>query len=267
MINTGPWPSGIANDDEAIIRLQDILLQLAEGERGEELDQEYREIRSAFLENSEYNDVIPRLVRIHRNLGGMWPYMKNFDATWEPRRKHVRDELDPLFARAEHLAKKSTDANPPWPATPPSTDATDWTGMQSRAQRLATARSLLPVARGSIERLIEDLSKPPHNGGPPLSETTEALDNLRKLHRSLGEILDAVEGNNWSAIEQQGLPAEAARYAKRFARSVRYDPMPYASAALLLCVLSACGLPGIAGALSGVALTVSKGPQTGSGKQ
>ncbi|MBU2339628.1 MAG: hypothetical protein KKE77_00055 [Alphaproteobacteria bacterium] len=112
-IQTGPWPPGIEGDEEAVTRLQEILLQLAEGARGDELDSEYKELRKAFLENAEYSDVAPRLVRIHRDLGGMWPYMKSFDAQWEPRRKHVREELEPLFRRVEELTARSIDAAPP----------------------------------------------------------------------------------------------------------------------------------------------------------
>jgi hypothetical protein len=276
-INTGAWPAGITGDEEAIFRLQETLLRLVEGERDAELDAEYKALRQALLDNSEYADVIPRLIRVHRDLGGMWPYMKSFSPQRELRRKHVREELEALFSRADDLTKQGYDADPPWPGESSSlpddtdfqradhdnsVDASDWTGMQSRAQRLAAARSLLPVARASIERLIEELSKPSHNGGPSLDETVEAIDNLRKLHRALGEILEAIEGNNWSSIEGQGLPAEAAKYAKRFARAVRNDPIPYAASALLLGVLTACGFPGIAGYLTGVALTVRKGPHS-----
>lgn len=278
-INTGPWPQGIQGDEDAIFRLQEILLRLVEGERDSELDAEYKALRQALLDNAEYGDVVPRIIRVHRDLGGLWPYMKSFDPQWEPRRKHVREELEPLFKRADELARQDNASDPPWPGESSSqandpedsyspesiiADPADWTGMQSRAQRLAAAKSLLPVARASIERLIEELSKRSHNGGPPLEETEEAIQNLRELHRVLGTILEAVEGNNWSAVEGQGLPAEAARYAKRFARSVRNDPMPYAASALLLGVLTACGFPNIAAYLAGVAVTVRKGPQDSS---
>jgi hypothetical protein len=56
----------------------------------------------------------------------------------------------------------------------------------------------------------------------------------------------------------QSLAAEAARYAKRAARALRDDPMPYLWSALLLGIFEACGLPGIGGYLGGVALNVRK---------
>lgn len=260
-LNTGSWPNDVTGDEDAIFRLQEILLRLVEGEREGQIDTEYKALRQAFLDNEDYADAVPRLVRVHRDLGGMWPYMKSFDPQWEPRRKHVRDELEALFNRADELVKRGNDVDPPWPGSPPeeTVDASDWTGTLTRTQRLSAAKSLLPVARASIERLIEELGKPSHNGGPPLDETVEAIENLRKLHKALGDILEGIEGDRWSEIEGLGLPAEAARYAKRFARSVRGDPMPYAASALLLSVLTACGFPGIGGYLAGVAIAVRKG--------
>lgn len=259
-VNSGPWPDGISEDEAAIYRLQEILLLLVEGSRDDELNSEYQRLRKALLDNSEYADVVPRLLRIHRDLGGMWPYMKSFDPQWEPRRKHVREQMEPLFNRVEELADRSPDADPPWPGNvqQPS-NPSDWTGMATPTQRLATARALLPVARASIERLIEELSQPSHNGGPLLEEKEAAIENLRKLHGVLGEILEAIEDGRWKEIEGQGLPIEAARYAKRAARALRDDPMPYAMSALLLGVFSACGFPEIASHLAAVALTVQKG--------
>jgi hypothetical protein len=256
-IATADWGEGILTDEEAFVRLQDILLSNAEGGRSDDLDREYKGLRRALLDNEEYSDVTPRIVRLHRDLGSLWPYMKSFDPKWEPRRKHVREEMEPLFARAEEIADRSIEADPPWPGE--RYDPGSWTGLQSPRQRLAAARAVLPVAQASIERLIEHLSQPSHNGGPPLDETEEAIENLRALHRTLGEILTEVDAGDWGKIETQGLPAEAARYAKRAARLLRDDPLPYAISGLLLAVLSACGLPNIAGYLAGVALTVRKG--------
>lgn len=263
-LSTGSWPMEIVSDDEAISQLQATLLRHVEGEREGMIDDEYRALRQAFLDNPNYAQLVPRFVRIHRDLGAMWPYMKSFNAQWEPRRQHVRQSLEPLFNRADELATASNDADPPWPGTPApgKVDSADWTGTLSRTQKLAAAKTLLPVARASIERLMEELGKPSHNGGPPLDETVEAIEHLRKLHKALGDILEGIEGNRWSEIEGMGLPAEAARYARRFARAVRDDPMPYAASALLLTVLTACGFPGIAGYLSGVAITVQKGRQS-----
>ncbi|GAB5350378.1 hypothetical protein [Qipengyuania sp. 483] len=258
-IKTGPWGASLNSDEDALARLQSILLQNAEGARGGELDIEYRQLRRALLDNPEYSDVVPRLIRIHRDLDSLWPYMKSFDRSWEPRRKHVREEMAPLLDRAEELAR-GVDA----PASGLTENiggqinSAEWTGIASPGQRLAAARSLIPIAQGSIEQLIEHLSVPNHNGAPPLDETLEAIENLRELHRALGEVLNAVEEGRWNEESASGLVGEASRYAKRAARLLRNDPMPYAVSALLLSVLTTLGFPNIGGYLAGVALAVRK---------
>ena len=56
----------------------------------------------------------------------------------------------------------------------------------------------------------------------------------------------------------EGLATETARYAKRAARALRDDPVPYTIAASVLALLTACGLPGIGGFLSSVAIQMKK---------
>ena len=255
-IKTGTWGRDFRDDEDALARLQNILLQNAEGARDGELDLEYKQLRKALLGNPEYNDFVPRIIRIHRDLGSLWPYMKSFDPSWEPRRKHVREEMAPLFDRAEELAKGAGGEAERGRGGGP--DPAEWTGISSPGQRLAAARSLIPIAQGSIERLIEHLSEPNHNGAPPLDETLEAIENLRKLHSALGEVLAAVEGGRWNEALAEGLIGEASRYAKRAARLMRDDPMPYAVSALLMSVMTALGFPDIGGYLAGVAVAVRK---------
>jgi hypothetical protein len=106
--------------------------------------------------------------------------------------------------------------------------------------------------------MIATLSEPNPNGAPMLDERGEALEHLRQLHRTLGELLSAVEAGHFEDELGQSLLAQAARYAKRTARALRSDPMPYLSSALLLGIFEACGLPGIGGFLSGVAVNIRR---------
>lgn len=257
---TADWPDDILTDEEAVFRLQEILLANVEGARDSALNYQYQRLRKAFRENDEYSEILPRLIRVHADLGGLWSYMKSVASQWEPRRQHVREEMKPLFNRSEEIADRSIYADPPWPGRANSQDAADWTGMLSPTQRLGAAKSLLPVARASIERLIQHLSRPNHNGAPPLDETEEAVANLRNLHRALGEILEGLESGGWEAVWGQGLPQAASRYAKRAARALRDDPVPYAMSAMLLSVLTACGFPGVGAWLASVAVAVKDGP-------
>jgi hypothetical protein len=111
--------------------------------------------------------------------------------------------------------------------------------------------------------MIVNLAEPNLNGAPLLDGREEALEHLRALHATLGELLKAIDGGHFDDELGQNLQAEAARFAKRTARALRDDPMPYLSSALLLGVLTACGLPGLGGYIGGIALTVKK--HTGKG--
>jgi hypothetical protein len=106
--------------------------------------------------------------------------------------------------------------------------------------------------------MIATLAEPNDNGAPLLEAREEAVEHLRELHRTLGELLSAIDQGHFDDELGQNLQAEAARFAKRAARALRDDPMPYLSSALLLGLLTACGLPGLGGYISGVALTVQK---------
>jgi hypothetical protein len=166
----------------------------------------------------------------------------------------VRDEFGPMLRSIE----KGAD--------PPAIDASSWTGQQSRVARLKTVRTLLPLAQAGVESMIATLSEPNPNGAPILNERVDALKDLRELHRTLGELLAAVDAGHFEDELGQSLLAQAARYAKRAARSLRDDPMPYLSSALLLGIFEACGLPGIGGYIAGVALNVRRhGAKNGGG--
>jgi hypothetical protein len=116
----------------------------------------------------------------------------------------------------------------------------------------------MPVAQNAVAQLLVLLEAPSHNGGPPLDEVEEAIGELRQLHTALGKLLSAADDGRLTEAFNDGLAREAARYAKRAARALRDDPVPYAMSATILAVLSACGLPMIGGFLSTVALQMKK---------
>jgi hypothetical protein len=116
----------------------------------------------------------------------------------------------------------------------------------------------MPIAIHAVDHLIAALEAPGHNGGPPLEGTREAIENLRLLHRTLGGLLEAADDGRLDQPASGGLASEAARYAKRAARSLRDDPMPYAFSATILALLTACGLPGIGGYLADVAFNMKR---------
>ena len=249
IFDTGRWGGDFDNDLDALTALQNVLLQAAEGARQGEIDAEYKTLRTNLLRNEEYSDIVPRPVRVNRDLGAFWAEFKSFSPQWEPRRQWIREQFAPLFDRAEAL-ERTQDST--------SISAEGWTGVESRTGRLKTVQSLLPLAQSAIEGLIDQLSQSGDNGGPILDQRIEAIEQLKSLHEALGKLLDSIETGRFDDDLGLGLAADAARYAKRAARILKDDPMPYVVASLLLGIFSACGFPGIGGHLSGVALTIRK---------
>lgn len=241
----------ILDSQEALALLQRVLLEAVEGARDEDIVDEYQKLRTWVLANSQFKNEVPRFLRSNRDIASFWSYIKSYNPQWEPRRQHIRESLAPLFDIAE-----ADEAN----KVPTGGDVTSsaWTGVTSPRQKAQAVRSLIPVTRSAIENLIHHLELPSGNGGPPLDDHLEAIRHLKDLHRVLGQLLSEVEQGNLASLDGSGLVVEAAKYAKRSARVLKSDPMPYAVAGLVLAIFTACGIPGVGGYLGGVALNMRK---------
>lgn len=241
------------NDLDALLRLQSIVLEAVEGARGPDLDHEYKELRRMILEDQTYADVVPTFVRRNRDLSSLWPSLKSFSPQWEPRRVEVRRQFEDALAAAERieLFGKRGEASV-------IRDASAWTGAVTPSERVKAIKTLLPIAQNAVEYLIGTLEAPRHNGGPPLDETAAAISHLRMLHEALGVLLVAADEGKLSEAFNEGLATDAARYAKRAAKALRDDPMPYVVSATILGIMTACGMPDIGGYLTGVALSMNK---------
>ena len=226
--------------EAAAVRLQSILINAADGQRNVADDRQYPQFRRQLMKVSVSH---PRLWRRTRPWIPSQLRSKAFQDRQE-RIQLIRTQFDPVFRDIESLGS--------------TTDAAIWTGNETRPARLKVIRGLLPLARSAVDSLIAELSAPNPNGAPILEERQEAIEQLRQLHTKLGELLQAVDLGHFDDDLGEGLAAEAARYAKRAARALGNDPMPYATSSLLLGMLWACGFPGIGEYLGTVALTVTK---------
>jgi hypothetical protein len=227
--------------DEALVeRVQSILINAAEGRRSVGDDAQFDKLRRELIRRPLGT---PELVSTHPTVDSFSAFIRGLEDRRE-RVKRVRDQFEPVFRSIE--------------ATEDATDSSAWTGTERRATKLKVVRKLLPLARAAIDAMIENLSQPGPNHGPILDEHEEAIGHLRQLHRALGEVLEAAEAGHLDDELGQGLVAEGARYAKRAARALSRDPMPYATSSLLLGILWTCGFPTIGGHLATVALMVQK---------
>lgn len=228
-------------DSQIADRLQSILINAAAGRRNVSDDSQYATLRRELMRRDLE---VPSFLLTHPSVDSFTASIKGVPNKAE-REERVRNDFWPLLR-----ALGSGEAAP--------ADSSAWTGEPSRAARLKTVRTLLPLAQTAVDSMIETLSEPNPNGAPILDERKEAIENLRKLHRTLGELLSAIDDGHLDDELGQSLQAEAARFAKRAARALRDDPMPYLSSALLLGIFYACGIPDVGGYLGGVALTVRK---------
>lgn len=222
-------------------RLQSILINAAEGRRSVSDDGQYSGLRRKLDLNSA---AMPDLLRTHPSVDSFSAYIKGIKNKKE-RVQQIRQEFGPLLGLAENVPNTGFNA-----------DA--WTGIESGIARVRAVKSLLPLARSAIEGLISALSEQNPNGAPLLDQHEEAIENLRRLHQTLGSLLEAADSGHLDDELGSGLAAEAARYAKRAARALSRDPMPYLSSGLLLGILTACGLPGIGGYLADITLNIRK---------
>lgn len=137
-------------------------------------------------------------------------------------------------------------------------DPSAWTGIRSRADRLAAAKMLIPTAQGAIENLIFGLENRSHNGGPPLDEMSEAIAALRELHGKLGELLEAIDAGRFDTDLGDGLISEAIKVSQRVGQNLQNDPLPYAAASLLMSIFFMLGQPAIGAWLSAFTFQATK---------
>lgn len=227
--------------EEALERLQSILLARVENKVGAADDLEYRQLRKALMNEPGIRERLPRLVTVNSDTGGVWSILREQSDQWEPRRVFVRDQMRSAldYARSSQIIPSST-----------------WTGIQGPEERIVAARSLLPLVYASVEGLIADLERPSGNLGPPMEHRQEAIENLKALHTILGECIATLDSGSKSLNEL--MLKEAAGFLARAARLLKGDPMPYMVAGGLAGLLSAIGAGELGTFLAGIALTIRK---------
>jgi hypothetical protein len=230
--------------EEALERLQSLLLARVQNKLGQEDELEYRQLRRALMREPGIKERLPRLVTVNSDTGGVWSVLRDVSDRWEPRRVFVREQMQAALD---------------WVRSPEGQEAvssSSWTGIATAHDRLLAARKLLPLAEATVAGLIAELERPQGNGGPPLEDREEAIRNLKDLQKVLGSIIAELEAG--ADTLKAKLLDEAAGYVSRAAKALRNDPMPYLVSAGLCALLSLFGAGTLGGYLAGVAATVRK---------
>lgn len=229
------------NDYEAALQLQTVLVSACEGNREGDPAVTYQQLRKWAMSKAGWASAIPPFVKGCHDLPSFWSYIRGVSDQWEPRRKHVRTAMETLL----HLSEHSTEA----------ITASAWTGIRSGPERLRGAQALIPVVKASIEALIAHYELGKGNGGPPLDEHQDALEALRGLHSTLGDILQLIDRG-------QSIPAKAQRevveYLGRAAKAVKDDSLPFVVSAMCMGVFTALGFPSVGGWLGAATIAIRK---------
>lgn len=173
------WPEGLS-DEEAITRLQSIMIAACEGARDLSVDRDYRSLRQPLVKRADLSDVVPKFIRAHRDLNSFWSYIRSYSDKWKPRRDHVWAEFRPLFDRIEGRTSAPI-------------SAASWTGRRTRAQQAKIVLALAPDAMEGVQMLLQEQEQALHNGGPVDPEQEEAIAALKRLHSALGELIQLAE--------------------------------------------------------------------------
>lgn len=168
------------SDEEAVLRLQSILVSACEGNQDLLNGREYRSLRSPLIRRDDLADVVPRYIKAHRDLGSFWSYIKGVSAQWAPRRQHVWDTFKPLFDRVEGR-------------TGPPVAASRWTGRRTASEQARVVLALGGDALLGVELLLDEQERPLHIGGPVEPEQLNAVRKLRELHQAIGELIRLAE--------------------------------------------------------------------------
>jgi len=118
---------------EQVLEMRDLLVAACEGVPAGR-SEDYRELRADLLASSVAGRV-PRFVKRQHTLQEFWPYIKDVDRSWAPRRQHVRDAFQDLLDHLEDSAGSPGD-----PDTGATFSGTDLAEVRAEWQKAAERR-------------------------------------------------------------------------------------------------------------------------------
>jgi hypothetical protein len=222
-------------------RILAIFVNASQGSRSLSDDRQYGDFRKELLKR-ELPVEPPRWVLAHPSVNSFCAYIKGTGDRGQ-QLQTIREMFTPFLGGLKD-----------GPAS--GSDSSSWTGLEAPAVRVKLIKRLLPLADTAVDSLIATLSQPNPNGGPLLDSRVEAIEHLRALHLAIGKLLAAVDAGHLNDGLGQGLAADAFRFAKKAARALRDDPVPYVASALILGMFEACGIGSLGGYLVGVAQNI-----------
>lgn len=200
MAEQSNWPGGLT-DEEAVQRLQSLMVAACEGTRDIASDRDYRSIRTPLIKRADLSDVVPKFIRSHRDLTSFWSYIRKVSDKYRPRREHIWESFKPLFDRIEGRTRA------PIPAA-------GWTGRRTAKQQAMIVLAVAPNAMQAVEMLLEEQKQQLGNGAPGEEDREKAIEQLKQLRSALGELIDLAEAGQPLASQLQKVRAVKDRVLK-----------------------------------------------------
>lgn len=187
--------------------LEGLLTERATG--GSPSNQVYQVLRSEFMANTEWRDLLPPFVRTYRSLDAFWPFIKGEAATYAERREIIRSAFTPLF---DHLEGRGRS-----PMDPGASDVLErfdaegvhavWTKALSR--RSSDPEGAITIARTLLETVckrILDETATPYTGKEDLPKLYGMVAGLLNLapNQHVEEPFKAILGNAMGMVNGIG---------------------------------------------------------------
>lgn len=93
------------NDYERASLLQDLLISEATGAKGSYYENDYKLLRSYFLEEINLKNLLPKWIKLQRDLSQFWQFIKNKFSTYAERREFLWSEFSQLLEFLESAEK------------------------------------------------------------------------------------------------------------------------------------------------------------------
>jgi hypothetical protein len=189
--------------------LESILLSAIENKNSQGDGMAYVELRQAFIQDPVLKPLLPEFVRMCRDLGHFWPYIKGIDPQWAPRRKHVRDAMTPLFDHIEGKNKAPVDDVASDVLTKFDAEGVGSMWQKALARRHTDAEGAITAARTLLETVCKHIlqkTATPYTDKDDLptlyKATAKQLNLAPSLHTE--EIFKQILGGATAAIEGLG---------------------------------------------------------------
>lgn len=183
--------------------LQELMVRKVEGDHSVD-GREYEDLRRAVVRDPETPPhLIPEVLRKNRDLDTLWSYAKDYHRSWEPRRRHVREEFAALLDHLDQPPVAPGDGAVATGLTHFNSEAVSEAWRRALHRRSSDPAGAITAARTMLESVLKNVLD-------DADETYGDADDLPKLYRKVSELLNLAPSQHTETIFKQVLGGCAA---------------------------------------------------------